>query len=214
MNLPRYDSVKNHLGFIFCINYVNFKLETIPNLSQHFKDTLKTVVPEPQSGFNIGFIEEYKLYKNLKLRIMPNLGFMERDIDYSVAGVDTFIIVKRIESTFMNLPIDLKWVSNRIKRNIQVYVLGGINLDKDLSSQKGINQQQEGPNSTVILEPYDFAYEAGAGLQFFFKSFKLGIDLKLSLGTQNVMIPDQSIYTQSIQSLHSKIYLLTFSFGG
>jgi len=145
---------------------------------------------------------------------MPNLGFMERDIDYSVAGVDTFIIVKRIESTFMNLPIDLKWVSNRIKRNIQVYVLGGINLDKDLSSQKGINQQQEGPNSTVILEPYDFAYEAGAGLQFFFKSFKLGIDLKLSLGTQNVMIPDQSIYTQSIQSLHSKIYLLTFSFGG
>ena len=213
MNLPAYDHTRIHFGFIIGINSTNFFIQPISNLGGHFNGTLKTVYSQPQTGFNLGIVSELKIGPYLKLRFVPDLAFAERDIVYSFAGVDTFSIVKRVESTFLDFPVDIKLISKRLN-NFQAYILTGVKYVTDLSSQSNVNQQLAGTNATVRLIRNDYAYEAGGGVQFFLPYFKFGIELKISQGIRNLIIPDNTVYTQSVQTLRSKVFLLSFTFEG
>ncbi len=213
MNLPAYDHTYLHFGFILAINSTNFFVQPISNLGSHFKDTLKTISSDPQTGFNLGIVSELKIGPYLKLRFVPDLAFSERDLAYSFAGVDTFTVLKRVESTFLDFPIDVKLISKRLT-NFQAYILAGGKYITDLASQSNVNQQLAGANATVRLIRNDYAYEAGAGLQFFLPYFKFGIEMKLSMGVRNLLVRDTSVYTESLETLRSKVFLISFTFEG
>jgi hypothetical protein len=66
----------------------------------------------------------------------------------------------------------------------------------------------------VKLYKHDFGYEAGAGLDFFLPYFKFGIELKMSLGLRNLLVPDNTIYALSLDRLRSKVFLISFTFEG
>ena len=214
MNLPAYDHIRIHFGFIIGINSTNFVIQNIPDLGHHFDGTLKAINSQPQSGFNLGIVSELKIGTYLKLRFVPDLAFAERDLAYSFAGpVDTFTSVKKVISTFLDFPVDIKLISKRLN-NFQAYILTGIKYTTDLAWQSNVNQQLAGINATVRLIRNDYSYEAGAGVQFFLPYFKFGIEMKISQGVRNLLVPDESIYTQSIQTLRSKVFLLSFTFEG
>jgi hypothetical protein len=213
MNLPAYDHTRMHFGFILGINSTNFFVQPVANLSSHFNDTVKSIYSQPKAGFNLGIVAELKIGPYLKLRFVPDLAFSERDLAYSIAGVDTFTVLKRVESTFLDFPLDVKLVSKRLN-NIQVYVLGGLKYITDLASQKNVDQSLAGVNATVRLTRNDYAYEAGGGIQFFLPYFKFGLEFKLSQGIRDLMIRDNTIFTQSIETLRSKVFLISFTFEG
>jgi hypothetical protein len=212
MNFASYDSTKFHFGFLFAINVTNFTLQPTPNLASYFNDTLKGIYSHPKTGFNIGIVTEYKIGKHFKLHFAPDLSFAERDIAYSFIGkVDTFTVTKRIESTFLDFPLDIKVISKRFG-NFQFFALAGLKYTYDFASQG--NQQVTGIDGTLRLMKNDMAYEGGGGLKIFMKHFKLGIELKYSQGIDNLLINDNSIYTQSIKSLKSNVFLVSFNIGG
>jgi hypothetical protein len=213
MNLPAYDHTKLHFGFIIAMNVNNFAVQPISNLGGHFEDTLKTVLSTPLPNFGLGIVAELKIGPYLKLRFVPDLAFAERDLAYSFAGKDTFVVTKKIESTFLDFPLDIKLISKRLT-NLQAYVLAGLKYTTDLASQSNVNQQLAGANATVRIIRNDYAYEAGAGLQFFLPYFKFGIEIKLSQGVRNLLIRDTSVYTESLESLTSKVWLFSLTFEG
>lgn len=214
MNLPAYDHARIHFGFIIGVNSTNFFIQSISDLGHHFDGTLKGISSQPQTGFNLGIVSELKIGTYLKLRFVPDLAFAERDLAYSFAGpADTFTTIKKIESTFLDFPLDIKLISKRLN-NFQAYILTGIKYVTDLASQSNVNQQLAGTNATVRLIRNDYAYEAGVGAQFFLPYFKFGIEMKISQGIRNLIIPDNSVYTQSIQTLRAKVFLLSFTFEG
>jgi len=213
MNLAGYDHTVLHFGFIIAINSTNFVVQPVANLGSHFGDSLKSISSQPETGFNLGIVAEAKIGKYLKLRFVPDLSFATRDLAYSFAGKDTFVIDKQVQSTFLDFPLDLKLISKRLN-NLQVYVIAGGKYITDLASQSKVDQNLAGPNATVRLIRNDYAYEAGGGLQFFLPYFKFGIELKLSQGLRNLIIPDNTIYTQSIQTLKSKVFLISLCFEG
>jgi hypothetical protein len=213
MNLPGYDHTKIHFGFIIGMNSTDFVIEPIANLGGHFGGTLKTIYSQPQPGFDIGPVAELKISTYLKLRFVPAISFAERDLTYSIAGPDTFSVKKIVESTFLNFPLDIKLISKRLV-NFQAYVLCGVKYAADLASQSNVNQQLAGANATVRIIRNDYEYEAGSGVQFFFPYFKFGIEMKLSQGIRNLLIRDDSMYTQSLESLKSKVWLFALTFEG
>lgn len=213
MNLPAYDHQKLHFGFIIGINSADFVVEPVANLGQQFNGAVKTIYSNPQAGFNLGIVAEAKIATYLKLRFVPDLAFSERDLTYTIAGADTFQITKKVESTFIEFPLDIKLISKRLV-NFQTYVLAGAKYVTDLASQSGVDQQLAGSNATVRLIRNDYAYEAGAGVQFFLPYFKFGIEIKLSQGIRNLLIRDDTYNTQSLESLKSKIWLVSFTFEG
>ena len=71
-----------------------------------------------------------------------------------------------------------------------------------------INQQ------IVKLKRDDFSYEVGAGAEFYLQYFKFAIEGKLSIGTINLLIKDNTIYSNSIDKLNSKVFLISLTFEG
>ncbi len=214
MNLPAYDHTYLHFGFIIAINSTDFFVQPIPNLGGHFADSVKSIYSQPKAGFNLGIVSEIKIQKYLKIRFVPDLSFAERDLVYSILSTkDTTTYTKRVESTFLDFPLDIKLISKRLN-NFQAYILGGGKYIHDLSSQKGVDQALAGANATVRLYPNDYAYEAGGGVQFFLPYFKFGLEFKLSMGVRNLLIQDNTVFSQSIQTLRSKVFLFTFTFEG
>ena len=210
-NLEHYYSETLHFGFTMGINKANFIVQPV----QHFErfDSLKTVQSASKLGFNLGIISDLRLNKYFTLRFIPSLSFSERSLQYFFEGHDTIVTTKAIESTFLNFPLDLKLRSKRVK-NFGAYVLAGGAYSLDLASKRKTVNSTNPREQIVKLQRDDFSYEMGTGAEFYFPYFKFAIEAKMSIGIKNVLIKDNTIFSNSIDQLNSKIFLISVTFEG
>ena len=213
-NLTHYYNQTLHFGFALGVNRANFSIDP----SQHFErfDSLMKVEQGPKMGFNLGIISEVRLHKYLTLRFVPNLSFVERNLQYTFNRVDSTIIrTKTIESTFVNFPLDLKLRSKRVK-NFGAYLLGGGAFALDLASKEKVPlTTNPNPNEQIVkLKKSDFYYEVGTGAEFYLQYFKLALEVKLSMGTINILKKENTVFSNSINQLNSKILMFSITFEG
>jgi pyruvate kinase len=213
-NLPHYYNQTLHFGFALGLNRANFSIDP----SEHFErfDSLYKVEQGPKVGFNLGIISEVRLQKYLTLRFVPNLSFVERNIKYTFSGIDTTIVrIKTIESTFVNFPLDLKLRSKRVK-NFGAYLLGGGAFALDLGSKAKVPlTTNPNPNEQIVkLKKSDFYYEVGSGAEFYMQYFKLALEVKLSMGTSNILKKENTVFSNAINKLNSKILMFSITFEG
>lgn len=210
-NLEHYYNESIHFGFTLGINRANF----IITPAQHFErfDTLKTVTSASKFGFNLGIVSDLRLHKYITLRFIPNLSFAERNLQYYFEGFDTITRTKTVESTFLNFPLDLKLRSKRIK-NFGAYIVAGGGYSLDLASKRKVVNSTNPKEQIVKLKRDDFSYEMGAGTEFYFLYFKFAIEAKLSIGLNNLLIKDNTIYSNSVEKLNSKMILFSITFEG
>ncbi len=209
-NLPKYEFEALHFGFTLGINKTNF-IVTPKTLS----DSILVVESTPQSGFNLGIISELAVHRYLTIRFIPNLSFAQRNIDFTIKTVKgEGVFTKKVESTFLDFPINIKLRSARMN-NFAMYVLAGGKFTMDLASQKNVdNTSLELGKQVIKLDKNDLGYEMGAGAEFYLPYFKFAIEAKLSLGFKNLLIKDNTIFSNSIDRLYSKVFLLSFTFEG
>jgi hypothetical protein len=60
----------------------------------------------------------------------------------------------------------------------------------------------------------DFAVEFGGGFDFFLQYFKFGIELKMAIGLPNILVPEDTQFSNPIESLRSRTFFLTLTFEG
>lgn len=211
-NLPAYYKEPLHFGFFLGINKTNFIVTPVDNLQPITGDSLKTILSKPETGFNLGIVSELRLHDYLTLRFVPDIAFAQRDIDYHFAGVDTFDLTKKVESTFLDFPLSLKLRSKRLG-NFAAYMLGGGHFVMDLASQKDVVNNVPG-QEVVKIRKNDFGYQAGAGVDFFLPYFKFGFEISMAMGLRDLLIKDNTIYSRSLDRLQSKVLLFSFTFEG
>ena len=215
-NREDYYGHKLNFGFFLGINKTNFSITTVNNWSAIAGDSLKTILSSPSTGFNLGIVSEMRLHQYATLRFLPDIAFGQRNLEYHFAGVDTFDIIKKVESTFLNFPLNFKIRSKRFG-NFAAYMLGGGKYTLDLASQKDVNNGGIPLALQVVkLAKNDWSIEAGAGVDFFLPYFKFGIELKTSMGIKNMLIrdPNPSVLSSTIDNLRSKVFLISFTFEG
>ncbi|MDQ3109016.1 MAG: PorT family protein [Bacteroidota bacterium] len=214
-NRAEYYGDKIHFGFYLGVNRTNFVITNVNNWQAVAGDSLKTILSSPSTGFNIGIVSELRLQQYVTLRFTPAIAFGQRNIEYHFAGQDTFDIIKKVESTFLDFPLDFKIRSKRFG-NFAAYMIGGAKYTLDLASQKDVNNTGLPVSQQVVkLARNDFAVEVGAGVDFFLPYFKFGIELKTSLGLRDMLIPDSSsILSTPIDKLNSRVFLISFTFEG
>ncbi|MGC6429331.1 MAG: porin family protein [Flavobacteriales bacterium] len=205
LNLPNYDLKTVHFGFLLGINNLDFKITKNPDVDE----SLFVLKSQDQKGFNMGVISNFRLNRNLDFRITPTLSLAERKIMYVIEENNVPIEEKKsIESTFIEMPLSLKFKSERYN-NGRVYMLTGLKYSLDLASLRNIND--EGLELVKIKEN-DISYEIGLGLDFYLEFFKFSTELKGSFGLFNLINKDESIYSNSIESLKSRGFTVTFTF--
>ncbi|HEX5002460.1 MAG TPA: porin family protein [Bacteroidia bacterium] len=206
-NLPNYDRQKIHFGFLLGINTTDFVIGRIPEFNM--LDTLYSVESEPQTGFNLGIIVNFKLSEHFDLRFVPDLSFSQRNLNYSFhTPVKNYSIVKNVESTFLEFPLDLKFKSKRVN-NYRVYVLAGAKYTIDMVSQAKVENKDK---QFVKLEKKDYGYEIGLGFDFYLERFKFSPEIKMFHGLNNLLVDDSAIYSTSLKSLRSKIFVFSITF--
>ena len=226
LNLPTYNQQPYHFGFILGINHMLFAIKPVDNLANIkwdpdqspdvFGDSMYVynVTSSPTPGFSVGILANLRLGRFTDLRFIPTLAFGERLLNYNILryrnGEPLFVeIQKSITSTIVEIPLEFRYKSKRVN-NVGAYVLGGLKYSLDLASQKKENGGEA--NATVKLHRNDLSAEVGVGFEFYTTYFKFGTEVKMGYGLRNLIIPEDNIYSGSIDQLRSKIFLLSFTF--
>jgi hypothetical protein len=230
INQPKFYKQKLHFGFTIAFNQTDFRINPVEN--SLFPDTvirsnnietryrIKSVYTRPGPGFAIGLVTDFRIFEYLRLRTTPSISFASRKIEYFLSNAtrDTSkYFEKTVESTFLIFPLEAKVQSKRLG-NFSAYVIGGGGYMLDLASRKkaagvssgGANQLDD----NVKLKRDDFYYSGGAGVDFYLMYFKLGFELKLHTGTRNLLRTENSIFTNSIQKVRSRMVTFTVTFEG
>ena len=207
-NLVRYDFQKLHFGFTLGINELNFNIKKNSNTLTN--DSLLTLLSNSQKGFNLGIVSNLRIGKFTDLRFIPTLVFGERNLNYGF--IDSNGVsderVKQIESTLIDFPIHIKYKSARYN-NFRTYIISGIKYSLDVASQEKINDEGQ---EIVKLKKHDLMGEIGFGFDFYLEYFKFSPQIKLSYGILNLISNDETVYTQSINSLSTKGWMFSFTF--
>ena len=214
LNLAGFDRRKFHFGFVIGINSAQMELQrTGPSDPL---DSLYVIAVDPQSGFNLGIVSSFSLAERLKLRFVPTLSFAQRNLEfyYRYSNDQTETVVKTIESTYVEFPLSLKYKSKRLN-NFSAYIIGGGKYSIDLVADEGIDNSKNTPDEIVIKQKRNtIQFEIGTGADFYLQYFKFGIEVKMSYTIENTLIQDNTIYSQPIEGLIPRMFILSFTFEG
>lgn len=180
---------------------------------------VKTVYSQSAPGFGLGPVIDFRLQEYVRFRMTPNISFSSRKINYRLSNStrdSSKTFQKTVESVFLIFPAEIKIQSKRLG-NFSAYVIGGGGYSLDLNARKksagnagSANQLDE----NVKLQRDDVFYSAGAGVDFYLQYFKLGLELKLLVGTKNLLKPENSIFTNSLDKARSRIVQFSVTFEG
>jgi len=227
MNLPKYDNAQYHFGFTLGLNHMLFTIRPAADLNTRVYSSDQTpelavdssmllaVNSQPTFGFNIGINGDVRLGRYFNFRFVPALSFGERYINYSILGYQydgttaLIDVKKNIGSVFIDFPMYMKYKSKR-HNNMLAYLLAGGQYSLDIASNA--RKQDLSGQIVVKLKKNDVYALVGVGFDFYNPWFKLGVEMKMMYGLFDMLKKDNTIYTQGIEKLNSKIFQLCFTF--
>jgi hypothetical protein len=212
-NLPKFDNRKLHFGFQLGFSSNGFNIEQ--DLTKG--DSLIRLEVGRQPGFIIHVLSELHLGPYFGLRFTPGIAFASRNLNYTYFDPNNNArspVVRTVESTFVDVPLYLKYRSARVN-NFAQYIFAGFNYSIDLASQQFVdNQVDEKGEFIVKLQRMNYMVEAGVGFDFFLEYFKFSPELRFSYGINNIIVQDQTKFSSPINELNSRIIALSFNFEG
>ena len=213
-NLGGFDNKDYHFGVQLSYNTSDFFVRR--NFDPSFQDSILSLQNINQPGFNIAIIASLNLSKNFSIRFIPGISPKERILRYSFLTPDgrSLNYDKTVSSFFIDIPLNLKYRTDRIN-NFAAYVIAGGQLSRDMASQEKVNNERAGLEDQVVkIEQIDWLLNAGGGFDFFMPYFKFGIELKMEYGLRNILIQDNTRFSSPLQSLYSRNFVLSLTFEG
>lgn len=211
-NLGGFDKKRYHFGFLLGFNSADVYVDR--KLNESFDDSLLSVNSRNAPGFNLGIITSLNFTKNVSMRFTPTLSFEDRVLEYSFyANADsTTSYEKRIEFTYIDFPINFKFRTDRLN-NFAAYCLVGGRYRLNMQSEKDVNNAVA-EEILVKAKRDDFAMEFGGGIDLFLPYFKFGIELKMVIGIPNILVEEDTQFSNPLSGLRSRTFMLSFTFEG
>ena len=192
-----------NFGFLLGSNYMDFRIDMLDDFKDN--DTLFDVRTMGTIGFTVGALFNKKLHEYWDLRTgiifsfgARNLTYWLRESPYQVTQVK-----KGIESTMLDLPLELKWRGMR-DRSLRPYVIGGFRYSLDMASNAKKRQQNE-DDIVVKLHRDDFLFTTGVGFDFYLSyGNRVGVEIKMAFGMRDLLVHENNVFTNGIKRLTSK----------
>ena len=206
-NLQNFDKKKIHFGYFIGLNQYNFKID-------YKKNPNYTTQVEEKLGLNIGLIGDLKINEHLNLRFEPGLHTNKGALKFNERSKfnqysDT---LRTIKSTYIHLPLLLKFSSKRID-NFRPYLIGGISASFNLSSNQ--NSPEDNKNNVFRLKTNTLYYELGFGIDFYLQYFKFSPSIRGLFSLKNELVPDNDVnspWTGHIDKLSTRGIFINLTF--
>ena len=204
LNYQRHDDKAIRFGFCLGFNVMDF---TITHASfREQADSLSANVTNSSAGFQIQAVSAARLTDNLELRFLPGVAFGQRQLMF-YRNDKLYDDHQLLESSYIELPLLLKYKSNRVN-NFRGFMVGGLNPRFDLAKT-----YREEDQIYMDLKLNDLCFEVGGGFDFYFPFFKLSIELRGSWGmfdALNQRSTPRPEFQNAIKKLRSSVYMLSF----
>lgn len=211
-----YDTKWFHLGFTLGTSHMNYRI--FPDSTMLYTglaDSVYHVESHGTMGIDLGVISELRLGDYFGLRFLPGLLFGQRDLIYQIRkdGSPRFDPTlkeyrMKISSIYIDAPLLIKFKGRRIN-NYRPYLIGGMALRYDLDTRR---VAKDNDDYTINQRPMDFFYEFGFGIDFFMVYFKFATEFKFSYGITNILKEEQTEYCTIMNSLKSRLFIISFHF--
>jgi opacity protein-like surface antigen len=207
--LPSFDKKKLHYGFYLGVNQNDFKLNLRESTIQNVNITIESTF-----GFNVGLIADFRLHKNLNLRLEPGLISNSKDIlfNHLTSSSNPQDSIRNISSTYLHVPLVFKFSTDRYK-NIRPYVLAGISYDYNFSSNEA--NQDDNSSGQFRMKTHNFMYEVGMGIDIYLYFFKFSPSIRGVFAMNNEIKYDEdpnSKWTAPVNFMGTRGVFLNFSF--
>ncbi|MBX2926693.1 MAG: outer membrane beta-barrel protein [Saprospiraceae bacterium] len=197
-----------YFGITLGINNSSYK----PFRSSGFlqSDSILRIESASGPGFNLGIITNLKIGEHFDFRFLPTLSFAERNITYDRRGRATPFTQRRVESVFVETPFHLRYKSAPY-RDFRLFVIAGMKYSFDVASDSRARQAE----TIVRIAPNDFAFEYGAGIQFYLPYFIFSPELKISHGIGNILLYNRNLQESTVlEKLLSRTFTISLHFEG
>ncbi len=209
-----HDTKPYYFGISLGMNISSFHIEHHARFLQY--DSVYVAEPTNSPGFQLGLLATTRLSPRFELRFNPQLLFTERNLFYKLKYPDPFVeppydsVTKKIESVITTFPLQIKFFSDRIG-NFRVYMMGGIKAEIDLASNGRAKRAEE----LVKIQKYDYGFEAGIGFNFYYPSFILSPEIKISNGLRNIHSRDENLkYSNVLDRITSRMIVFCIHLEG
>lgn len=212
LNMEEHDYKPYYFGISLGLNRGSFHSELHPAYLN--QDSILTAEPTWSAGFNLGLSATARLSKRFEFRFNPQLIFTERNILYNLRYRDQldnlYSVTKKVESVITSFPFQLRFISDRIG-NFRVYMMGGAKIDMDLAS----NAQARKADDMIKIQRMDYGVEAGVGFKFYYPSFILAPEIKISNGMGNMHSRSEKLnYSRVLGNMQSRMVVFTIHLEG
>lgn len=205
-NLPTFDRKRVHFGFYLGLNYNDFKIDY---KQSNFPDA--SITTEPTPGFNVGLVADLRLHKNINLRFEPGLVSNSRKLFFNHLQTQRDS-VREIGTTYMHLPLLLKFSTNRWK-NMRPYVLAGVSYDHNFSSNE--DNSNDNASGEFRMTTSNFMYEVGFGIDIYLYYFKFSPSIRGVFAINKELVDDNSAnspWTSPVNTFATRGIFLTLAF--
>ena len=207
LNLPKYDRKMFHFGFALGMNYTDIAVKLKDNILD--LDSVYIVEPKGAVGFNLNIVSDMRLGEHFNMRFLPGISFVGRSMEYTLYEQDTVPVVydKVVNSVYIEMPLYFKFRSRRIN-NWRVYILAGGKFMYDMATK----EEAETEEIILKMKREDYTWDLGVGVDFYLEYFKMSTEVRMAFGLNNLLVEDQTVFTNSIESLKSKTFMFSVYF--
>jgi hypothetical protein len=232
-NLLDFDEQKFSWGYYLGGNRFTFKMH--PNDNGLNSGNGFTVYTEPKFGFSAGLIGKWRLDENFDFRVEPALHFTQRDIHFkhvkSLIGQkfpiglkDSLLIkpsdtIRQVKSTYVDIPVFIKFHGHRLY-NTRPYIQAGVSWAINLTS----NEKKADDNLLGVFrtKTHNFTWQTEAGVEIYFKRFKLTPSIRGIFFFNNELVPDNDgskggsptpdLWAGSLKALYTRAIMFSLKF--
>ncbi len=168
-------------------------------------DNVTSIVSKQNSGFNLGFMVNFRLADQFTLRFVPvKIGLYQHMVQYNMT--DGTVDEQLIESTRIEPGLFLKYRSIR-RDNLRMYVIAGIS-----TSMRSGKAEDLGGVDKLEIRKGNLKAEIGFGFENYFEFFKLEPEIRYSRGLTNVLNPSNNFYSNGIGQITTHNFSIYFHF--
>ncbi|MFT6055016.1 MAG: hypothetical protein ACJAS3_002415 [Roseivirga sp.] len=168
-------------------------------------EDLSSIIPSKNSGFNLGFMVNFRLDDQITLRFVPvKIGLYQQLVSYNMT--DGTVDEQLIESTRIEPGIYIKYRSIR-RDNLRMYIIAGAS-----ASLRSGKAEEFTSSDRLEIKRGDIKLEIGVGLENYFEFFKFAPEIRYARGLTNVINPNNNFYSNGINRISTHNFTLYFHF--
>lgn len=196
-------------GYFLGFNSYDFKFE--------YEQNLEDILIENSFGFQVGLTGDMRINNHLNLRFEPGVYFTSRTLMYDEGyfagqGFTPSDLIRETKSTYIHLPLLLKFSTNRIN-NIRPFIVGGVSTALNLAS----NEENPSDNSggQFRMTTNNYFYEIGFGIDLYLLYFKFTPSIRGVFAINDEVVRDMdpnSPWTGNITSMKTRGIFINFTF--